>query len=95
MYKWHTIFKKMYEAKIKNIIFVPTELCTDKDFENEKNRHKRLLEKGKEDVFCGWLYSEDEFIKMFRDEKKRYFYEIKEKIQFDNSAVYVLNRNKL
>lgn len=84
--QWERVFRRMHEEGISNIIFVPTELATEEDMKKEAERHHNNLSRGITDVFCGWLYSEEEFIEMFGDT----LYRIDERIPYKNTAVYLL-----
>lgn len=64
--EWKMIFDKIYYAGIENVIFVPTELLTFRIMREEKIRKFMNLLKGNPTIFCGWMYSKNEFMKMFR-----------------------------
>ncbi len=91
--EWCDIFTKMYEDGIKNIIFVPTELLNLKLFVFEKLRHIRNVLLGKKDTFCGYMYSESDFKKMFSGENRRLQYKIGEVIPIYRSAIYYLDHS--
>jgi len=45
------------------------------------------------DVFCGWMYSETEFLKMFNaNNKRKNKYYVLKKVVFRDTALYVLER---
>lgn len=92
--QWHGVFQKMYNAGIKNIIYVPAGLDTKKEMLKEKINHFRFVIRGKKDIFCGWLYSEDEFESMFRGKEATPYYDIDSRIPFENTAVYYLKRHE-
>ena len=62
---WCTVFQKMRESKIKNIIYIPDMIATIDLAQQMKRSHERNIEKGIQDTFCGWIYSEDMLEKMF------------------------------
>lgn len=84
---WCEIFKKMKECGIKNILYVPESLAT-KDIEIEaKEEHRRHVEQGIRDIFCGWIYSEDVLEEIFSAGN----YKIEERIQIGmNLFLYLL-----
>ncbi len=86
---WKKIFSKAYQACCEMICFVPTEFATIEDEIREREGHQKCLEKGEKDMFCGWLYSEDEFISMFSK-----WYKIVVLKRVDNTGIFVLKRNK-
>jgi hypothetical protein len=92
---WYKIFLKMYEAGIERIIFIPTGLDTLKTMLAEKKAHIKNILYRKKDIFCGWLYSEKEFLKIFHGKGKYSLYEINEKIALDDTMIYFLKRNKV
>ena len=91
--QWVDIFQKMYDGNISNIVFVPTGI--DKIFEMIRERFRHILNifMGRKDVFCGWLYSEREFLKMFHGYDEKPLYRIVSKIPFEKTAIYILDRN--
>ena len=86
--QWKDIFNKMYISGIKNLIFVPTGVDNINSMIVEEFRHIFNKVLGRKDIFCGWLYSENEFLKMFSNK-----YDIERKIPFSQTAVYFLRRN--
>lgn len=56
---WCKVFQKMKESNIKNIIYIPDMLATNELAERMERRHNRNIERGIQDTFCGWIYSED------------------------------------
>lgn len=90
--EWHDIFKKMYEAEIERIIFVPTGLDTEESMLEEKKRHERNQFKGRKDIFCGWLYSRDEFLSMFNGDNNMYL--IVDEEEISNTTIFYLERRK-
>lgn len=62
---WCTVLQKMRESKIKNIIYIPDMIATIDLAQQMKRSHERNIEKGIQDTFCGWIYSEDMLEKMF------------------------------
>lgn len=62
---WCKVFVKMYDAGVKYILYVPDMLATEKLAESMEEKHLQRSERGIEEVFCGWVYSEDVYEKMF------------------------------
>lgn len=93
--QWHGIFKRMHDSGIKRIIYVPAGLDTEQDMYYEKINHLKRILRGKRDIFCGWLYSEDEFESMFRGDEETPLYDIDNRIPFENTAVYFLKIHEL
>lgn len=91
--EWYSIFESMHKAQILSIIFVPTELASLGDMIGENIEHIKNVMKGKRDICCGWLYSEREFLKIFKGKGNKALYVVKDKIYFDNTAIFVLERN--
>lgn len=91
--QWCAIFNKIYSGHIKYVIFTPSELLRWRSFLGEKYLHiKHLLLYGS-DVFCGWMYSEIEFLKIFKGndrQKKQYF--VLKKVNYGDTAIYLLER---
>ena len=90
---WYQIFSKMYDAEIEYVMYVPTELASIKLMLKEVASHIVNLFLGRKDTFCGWLYSESEFIKIFHNKTPNPLYHIQERVLFDNSAIFLLKRN--
>ncbi len=90
--QWERVFRNMYSAGINTVFFVPTELATPAIIAKAHLSHIRNIIKGHKDTFCGWLYSENEFLKMFAGANGGSMYEVKEKTGVENTAVYLLNR---
>lgn len=91
--QWKKIINKMYEARIKYVIFVPTEILTLKIALFENIRFFINIFTHKKNIFCGWLYSKREFMSFFIKKKKK-MYIITEKIKYDNNMVFCLRRNE-
>lgn len=89
---WCRIFKRMYEEGIKNVVFVPTELLNVKLLLFETLCRVRNKVRGKRETFCGYMYSEAEFKKMFAGNKDEPLYRIEDRIPISRSAVYFLER---
>ncbi len=90
---WYKIFRKLYEADIKCVIFIPTDLDTVGTMCKEKIKHVKNVLCKKKDIFCGWLYSEKEFLKFFHNRSNVPKYLVEEKIDCGKTAIYVLKRN--
>lgn len=88
--QWNTIFKKMYDDGIKNVIYVPTDLDTPKSMRGELRNHIINIFRGRKDIFCGWLYTEDEFLGMFKGNGKSPLYSVEKKVNIENTAIYFL-----
>lgn len=63
--QWNEIFYKMYTAGIKNIIFVPANLLTWDIAVKEKAHYVVNMIRHKKNIFCGWMYSRNEFLEFF------------------------------
>ncbi len=63
--QWKTVFAKMKEGGVKDIIFTPCEVVDPVVALKETLAHikNRLL--GRRDTFCGWMYSEKELMDIF------------------------------
>lgn len=90
--QWCTIFKKLYEAGIQNIIFIPTGLDGIMSIIKEYIKHWINVITEKKDILCAYLYSENEYLKMFHAAKSTQLYSIQEKVYFDNTALFYLRR---
>lgn len=91
--QWYGIFSNLYANDFKKIIFIPTGLDTALTMLHEKFLHFRNKIIGKKDIFCGWLYSEKEFIKMFSRGSNNNLYNISLRVPIDESAIYFLEIN--
>lgn len=92
--QWHDIFKSMYDGGIMSIVFVPTGLDDKKQMRMERIKHYINKIRGRKDIFCGWLYSEDEFLKMFYGDGEKALYTVNSKIPYENTAIYFLRKNQ-
>lgn len=90
--EWYKIFGSMYNAGITYIIFVPAGLCNVWDIAKEKIKHAINIILRKEDVFCGYLYSENEYMKMFKGNGIAPLYIIEKKVIFEETAAFLLKR---
>lgn len=63
--QWRTVFSKMKDGGVKDIIYTPCEVLTPALALREMLVHikNRLL--GRRDTFCGWMYSEKELLNIF------------------------------
>jgi len=92
--EWCNIFEKFAEAKIQYIIFVPTELLGWRNFLREHYMHMKNILLHGADIFCGWMYSENEFLKMFYGKNRTSkHYSVIKKIDMDDTAIYLLKNN--
>lgn len=91
--QWNTIFEKMYVAGVKYIVFVPSEIASKKMIMREKRRHIINRMRFRKDTFCGWIYSEDEFLNMFKGKGKTEMFSITESFDFEATRGYLLTRN--
>ena len=92
--QWYEIFEKMYDAKIEYIVFIPAGIDNIKSIASERIRHLINVLRGKKDIFCGWLYSENEYKKMFRNNSKQAMYIVEERIILKNTVLYLLKKNQ-
>lgn len=91
--EWYSIFENMYNAEVFNIIFVPAELARACDMMREKVGHIKNIIRGRKDMQCGWMYSESEFLKMFKGRGGNTLYTIKNKVYHNGTAIFLLERN--
>lgn len=82
---WKNTFKRMREKGIRQIVFVPTELLTLKMLIQEKRGHFERFCRGQKDMFCGWMYSENEFKLMWSD-----YYYIEQEKDLSDTKVFFL-----
>lgn len=90
--QWKSIFSRLYDVGIDNIIFVPTEIMTIRIALNEKKRQFMNWIRGKENTFCGWLYSYDEYPKIFRGIDGKAKYEIVTQKRIKDTIVFELRK---
>ena len=83
---------KNHNDGIENIIYVPTALDTPKTMRVELRSHIINIFRGRKDIFCGWLYTEDEFLGMFKGSGKLPLYSVMKKVNIDNTAIYFLKK---
>ena len=86
---WKNIFNKFYIFGCKKIVFVPTEFATLEDEKREKEAHEECIRKGEKDMFCGWLYSEEEYYDMFSA-----WYSVSSLKRVDNTGIFILERKE-
>ncbi len=91
--QWNAIFFKLFKAGIKNIIFIPTEIASLKIMVQEKKNYLKNRIKRRRQIFCGWLYSESEFISFFKGKGTKALYLIDKKVDNSDTAVYFLKIN--
>lgn len=89
---WCSIFKRMYNEEIESIVFVPAELLNMRIYIFEMLRHMRNKVRGRRDAFCGYMYSEAVYKKIFAGKKDKPLYRIEERIPISGSAIYFLGR---
>lgn len=68
---WIKVFSKMQKEGIKEVLFIPTECLTLNGIVAEVRNHLIHFVKGKKSIFCGWMYTENEFKRIFK--KSGYF----------------------
>ena len=90
--QWQLIFDKIYNAKIKYIIFVPTEIMTFKIAMYEKGRLLLNLLTGKKITFCGWMYSQREFFEFFSGKDSKLKYQTVVFERFKETGIFALKR---
>ncbi len=91
--QWDSVFAKMHEAGIENIIYVPTEVASLRHMMSEKKNHIKNVLRGRKDTFCGWLYSENEFKNMFSGKGSKPIYNIVKAVNLNDTCVYLLKKN--
>ena len=90
-YIWKEIFKNIYNSHIEHFIFIPTENIKIKDIIKEKLKYYYNILRGKENTFCGWLYSHDEFINLFNGDKEYKFNIVKE-IPYNDTSIFLIKK---
>lgn len=63
---WIKVLSKMQEEGIKEVLFIPTECLTFNDIVAEIRNHLIHIVRGKKSIFCGWMYTENEFKRIFK-----------------------------
>ncbi len=94
---WYKIFEKMYNANIEYIIYLPI-VDTSKSILKEKKYHLSNIYHKRKDIFCGWLYTENEFLKIFHNKGKKALYTIEQRVTINNNSsdftpLYLLKKN--
>jgi hypothetical protein len=84
---WKKIFAEMKKAGIKRVIYVPTELATYRQIRNGTWQHIKNKIRKRKDTFCGWLYSVDEFDRMWDG-----MYTIDETTAYADTKIYFLEK---
>lgn len=87
---WRDIFYNMYLAGITKVIYVPTGFDNLKIMMREKLIHFKHKIRGREDTFCGWLYTANEFYKMW---DQYYIVEKEIKIEENNKIFFLHIKN--
>lgn len=85
--QWETIFERLYEEGIQNIIFVPAEVLTVSIAINEKKNQFVNWVKHRKNTFCGWMYSKNEYGKMLKETYKIAYCE-----RINNTEIWLLRR---
>ncbi|RKJ20031.1 hypothetical protein D7X48_10755 [bacterium D16-50] len=89
--QWKAIFHKMHDAGIKNVLFIPTELLTIKSAIKEKLHYVANIIRHKKNIFCGWMYTRNEFLNFFRGNDKNHpLYEITHSVRYGNTEMFEL-----
>lgn len=84
---WKRLFRKLYNAGIHDVIFVPTGLDNIKTMTQEIINHIVNILHRRKDCFCGWLYSENEFRKMWSP-----YYDISFAKEYGSTKLYWLSK---
>ena len=89
--QWKTVFAKMKEGGVKDIIFTPCEVVNPIVALKETLAHikNRLL--GRRDTFCGWMYSEKELMDIFGVGG----YTVRNSKELSYTNIYLLQRESL
>lgn len=82
---WRDIFIKCYDVGIERIIFSPTGVDTCKTMMKELKRHYVNVLRKRKDAFCGWIYTENEFYKMWKG-----LYFVEQVVDVNFSKIYFL-----
>ena len=91
--EWISIFGKLYKDGIDKIIYVPTELATFGIQFKERITHLKNILRRKKETFCGWLYSEKEFLEFFYGKSNAFRqYQVVERIPYKGTAIFFLKR---
>lgn len=67
---WKKIFEEIFQNELRYILFIPTEICTFRIALNEMKSYiyHLLMGKGRiRNIFCGYMYSERTFEKMWKN----------------------------
>ena len=83
--EWRGVFQTCHNAGIKSIIFIPTEVMKVRDIIREWLLCLRWQIRGERLSFCGWMYSESEFMKIWKG-----LYRVDTSEHMGNTAVYFL-----
>lgn len=92
--QWKEVFEKLYGGGIQNIIFVPTEVLTLSIAMNEKKNQLANWIKRRRNTFCGWMYSKEEFKKMFKGAGGKIKYKISHCEKLNDTEIWLLTREK-
>lgn len=90
--QWCQIFDKLYNAGIENIIFVPTEILNLKIALHEKMWLGINYLRNKRSIFCGWMYSQGEFLRFFKGTNNKRKYIVKRTNIKGNTVMYELRK---
>jgi len=92
--QWIQIFNNIYDSDIKHIIYIPTGLDNWKTMGIEIYKRLYYFLTRKNATFCGWMYSEKEFVSLFgMRNNSRNGYRIIEKYPYNDSAIFFLEKN--
>lgn len=86
--EWYRIFESMHGAGILYIIFIPTGLDNCWSMLKEKLFFLLNILRRRRNICCGWLYSENEYLRMF----SMGGYSIEKRLEFDGTAAFLLKR---
>ncbi len=86
--EWRRIFEHMSVAtNIDRFVFIPTENATKEQIKKEEKRHNEIMQKQWHDTFCGWLYTRDEFFKMWDG-----LFWMEKEIPYNDTSIYFIKR---
>lgn len=92
IYQWKAIFDKLHQRGIEYIVFVPAEILTLQIAINEKKVQFCNWLKHRKNTFSGWMYSKNEYVKIFAGTDNKSKYEIAYCEKLGNTEIMLLQR---
>lgn len=84
--QWIRIFDKLHGQEVQKAVFIPTELASFSMMMKENKYHILRKIRKRSDIFCGWMYTENEFDDFWKGK-----YRVKYKKKFNHTALYYLH----